>query len=106
MSVAVRVVVPAALSGIMASVILGVSRAIGETMIVTLAMGSNPVLCGNPLESCQTLTAYIAQASFGDTPQTSLEFKGIFAVGSVLFFLTLWMNLVSQRLVRRFRQVY
>ncbi len=106
MAVAVRVVVPAALSGIMAAVILGVSRAVGETMVVTIATGSNAVLCSNPLESCQTLTGYIAQASFGDTPQTSLEFKGIFAVGAVLFFMTLTLNILSQRLVRRYRQVY
>ncbi len=105
-SVAIRVVVPAALSGIMAAIILGVSRAVGETMVVTIATGQNPILCSSPLESCQTLTAYIAQASFGDTPQTSLEFKGIFAVGAVLFFMTLTLNLLSQRLVRRFRQVY
>lgn len=106
MSVAARVVVPAALSGIMAAVILGLSRAVGETMVVTIATGSNPAMCGNPLESCQTLTAYIAQASFGDNPQTSLEFKGIFAVGVVLFGMTLALNILSQRLVRRFRQVY
>lgn len=106
MSVATRVVVPAALSGIMAAVILGLSRAIGETMVVTIATGANPVLCSSPLESCQTLTAYIAQASFGDTPQTSIEFKGIFAVGAVLFLMTLALNMTSQRLVRRFRQVY
>lgn len=106
LSVATRVVVPAALSGIMAAVILGLSRAVGETMVVTIATGANPVMCGNPLRSCQTLTAYIAQASFGDTPQTSLEFKGIFAVGAVLFLMTLTLNILSQRLVRRYRQVY
>lgn len=106
LSVATRVVVPAALSGIMAAVILGISRAIGETMVVTIATGSNAVLCKNPLESCQTLTGYIAQASFGDTPQTSLEFKGIFAIGAVLFVMTLALNILSQRLVRRYRQVY
>jgi phosphate transport system permease protein len=106
MSVAVRVVLPAALSGIVASIILGLSRAVGETMVVTIAMGGTPVMCWNPLQSCQTLTAYIAQASFGDTPQTSLEFKGIFAVGAVLFLMTLTLNILSQRLVRRFRQVY
>lgn len=106
MSVATRVVVPAALSGIMAAVILGLSRAVGETMVVTIATGANPQMCLSPLKSCQTLTAYIAQASFGDTPQTSLEFKGIFAVGAVLFVITLTLNILSQRLVRRYRQVY
>jgi phosphate transport system permease protein len=106
MSVATRVVVPAAFSGIMAAVILGVSRAVGETMVVTIASGNTPCLGVNPLRSCQTLTAFIAQASFGDTPQTSIEFKSIFAVGAVLFFMTLALNIASQKLVRRFRQAY
>ncbi len=106
MAVSVRVVVPAALSGIMASIILGVSRAIGETMIVAIAAGSTPNLTWDPRESIQTLTGYIAQVAFGDVPQGSLKFKGIFAVGAVLFFLTLGLNVISQRLVRRFRQVY
>jgi phosphate transport system permease protein len=106
MSVAMRVVVPAAFSGIMAAIILGVSRAVGETMVVTIASGNTPCLGANPLRSCQTLTAFIAQASFGDTPQTSIEFKSIFAVGAVLFFMTLILNIASQQLVRRFRQAY
>ncbi len=106
MNVATRVVVPAALSGIMASVILGISRAVGETMIVAIAAGSTPRLTLDPRDSIQTLTGYIAQVAFGDIPQGSLRFKGIFAVGAVLFFLTLGLNVISQRLVRRFRQVY
>jgi phosphate transport system permease protein len=106
MAASIRVVVPAALSGITASIILALSRAVGETMVVAIAAGSTPVLTANPLHSIQTLTGYIVQASLGDTPQTSLEFKGIFAVGSVLFLMTLVLNIASQRLVRRFRQVY
>jgi phosphate transport system permease protein len=106
MTTSVRIVVPAALSGITASIILALSRAVGETMVVAIAAGSTPVLTANPLHSIQTLTGYIVQASLGDTPQTSLEFKGIFAVGSVLFLMTLILNIASQRLVRRFRQVY
>jgi phosphate transport system permease protein len=104
--VARRVVVPAALSGIVASVILGISRAVGETMIVVLAAGGTPNLTWNPLESVQTMTAYIVQVSLGDTPQGSLEFKTIFAVGMTLFVMTLGMNIVSQYLLQRFREVY
>jgi len=106
MTVATRVVVPAALSGIMASIILGLSRAIGETMIVAIAAGFRPNMCANPLEGCQTLTGFIVEASIGDTPQTSIDFKAIFAVGVVLFLMTLVLNVASQRLVRRYRQVY
>jgi phosphate transport system permease protein len=104
--VARRVVVPAALSGIMASFILAVSRAIGETMIVALAAGATPNLTWDPLESVQTMTAYIVQISLGDTPHGSLEFKTIFAVGMTLFLMTLAMNVVSQYLLQRFREVY
>lgn len=104
--VARKVVVPAALSGIMASFILAISRAIGETMIVTLAAGATPNLTWNPLDSVQTMTAYIVQVSLGDTPQGSLEFRTIFAVGMTLFLMTLAMNVVSQWLLHRFREVY
>lgn len=104
--VSVKVVIPAALSGIMAAIILGLSRAVGETMIVAIAAGSSPNLTFNPLESIQTLTGYIVQASLGDTPQTSIEYKGIFAVGLVLFVMTLVLNVLSLKLVRRYRQVY
>lgn len=105
-SVALRIVLPAAFSGVMASIILGVSRAVGETMIVAIAAGFRPNMCLNPLEGCQTLTGFIVEASIGDTPQTSIDFKAIFAVGLVLFAMTLLLNVASQRLVRRFRQVY
>ncbi len=104
--VARRVVVPAALSGIVASMILAISRAIGETMVVALAAGGTPNLTWNPLEAVQTMTAYIVQISLGDTPQGSLEFKTIFAVGMTLFVLTLAMNIVSQYMLARFREVY
>lgn len=101
-----KVIVPAALSGIMASIILALSRAIGETMIVMLATGTSPKLTGNPLDSAQTMTAFIAQISGGDTPQGSIQFKSLFAVALVLFVLTLVLNLISNRVVARFRNVY
>ena len=104
--VATRVVIPSALSGIAASVILGISRAVGETMIVAVAAGSTPKLTVNPLESIQTMTGYIAQVALGDSSAGTVDYSSIFAVGLTLFVITLVLNLVSQRLVRRFRQVY
>jgi phosphate transport system permease protein len=104
--VATRTVVPAALSGIIASFILAISRAIGETMIVTIAAGATPRLTLNPLESVQTMTAYIAQVSMGETPVGSIEYKTIFAVGLALFAVTLVMNMISAVVLRRFREVY
>jgi phosphate transport system permease protein len=106
LEVALRVVVPAALSGIAASFILAISRAIGETMAVAIAAGSTPILTADPTRSIQTMTGYIAQVSLGDTPQQSLEFRTIFAVGMTLFLMTLALNVVSQLFVRRFRNVY
>ncbi len=106
MVVGMRVVIPAALSGIMAAIILGTSRAVGETMIVTIATGSRPELCFNPLESCQAMTGYIAQAAFGDVGRGGTVYNSIFAVGAVLFAITLSLNILSQRLVRRYRQAY
>jgi phosphate transport system permease protein len=103
---ATKIVVPAALSGIVAAVILGVSRAIGETMIVTIAMGSQPNFGGSPLESMQAMTAYIVQVVGGETPRGSITFKSIFAVGSALFLITLTLNLVSYWFVRRYREIY
>lgn len=104
--VATRVVVPAALSGIVASFILALSRAIGETMIVTLAAGATPNLTLNPLESIQTMTAYIVQVSMGDTPHGSIEYRTLFAVGMTLFLITFAMNLLGQWVLRRYREVY
>jgi phosphate transport system permease protein len=104
--VSTRVVVPAALSGIVASFILAISRAVGETMAVTLAAGATPRMTLNFLESVQTMTAYIVQVSLGDTPHGTIEYRTIFAVGLVLFLITLGMNLLSQQITRRFREVY
>jgi len=104
--VSTRVVVPAALSGISASFILAISRAIGETMAVTIAAGMQPKMSLNLLESIETMTAYIVQVSLGDTPYGSLEYRTIFAVGLLLFLITLAMNLLRQRITRRFREVY
>ena len=106
LEVSTRVVIPAALSGIVAAFILSMSRAIGETMIVTVAAGQNPNFTFNPLVPIETMTAYIVQVSLGDTPTGTLEFKTIFAVGLSLFVITLAMNLMSQYFVRRFREVY
>jgi phosphate transport system permease protein len=104
--VATRTVVPAALSGIIASFILAISRAIGETMIVAIAAGATPKLTLNPLESVQTMTAYIAQVSLGEVPHGTLEYKTIFAVGLTLFFITLLMNIISNAVLRKYREVY
>jgi phosphate transport system permease protein len=101
-----RVVVPAALSGIMASIILAMSRAVGETMAVVLAVGANPQLTLDVRESVQTMTAFIVQISLGDTPAGSLQFKALFAVGGTLFLMTLALNLLSNRVVARFRNRY
>lgn len=99
--VATKVVVPAALSGIIAAFILAVSRAIGETMIVTLAGGSTPRLSLNPLIGMQTMTAYIVQVSLGDTPAGSVEYQSLFVVGLLLFTITLAMSAVSRSVRRR-----
>jgi phosphate transport system permease protein len=104
--VAVRIVVPAALSGIMASFILAISRALGETMAVVIAAGATPNLTLNPLESVQTMTAYIVQISMGEVPVGTIEYQTIFAVGLTLFAITLGMNIVSGFVLRRFREVY
>jgi len=101
-----KVVFPAAISGIMASVILAMSRAIGETMAVLLAVGSKPQFTLDPTESVQTMTAFIASISLGETAQGSIEFKSLFAVGATLFVLTLALNLLSGWFVRRFRTAY
>jgi phosphate transport system permease protein len=104
--VATRIVVPAAASGIIASFVLGISRAIGETMIVLIAAGQQPNLTLDPRQAIETMTAFIAATGAGDVPTGSLEYKTIFAVGATLFVLTLAMNVVSIRLVRKYREVY
>jgi phosphate transport system permease protein len=104
--VATRIVVPAAISGIIASFVLAISRAVGETMIVLIAAGGQPNFTWNPLEQVQTMTAFIAATGQGDVPTGSIEYKTIFAVGATLFVMTFVMNLISIRLVRRFREVY
>ena len=106
METAVRVVLPAALSGVIASIILAFSRAIGETMIVTIAAGQNPNFTIDPRETIQTMTSFIVQISLGDTPQGSLEFRTLFAVAMTLFVFTLGMNLIAQWVAHRFREEY
>jgi phosphate transport system permease protein len=99
-------VFPAALSGVMASIILAASRAIGETMAVVLAVGTNPQLTLDPRQSIQTMTAFIVQVSLGDTPQDSIQFKSLFAVAATLFVMTFALNVISNAIVRRFRNAY
>lgn len=101
-----NVTVPAAFSGIIASFVLAVSRAFGETMAVTLAAGATPNLTLNPLESIQTMTAYIVQVSLGDTPAGGIEYQTIFAVGALLFVVTFGMNVAANWIMNRYREVY
>jgi phosphate transport system permease protein len=103
---AVRVVFPAALSGVVAALVLGASRAVGETVIILIAGGQRANLSLNPYESYQSMAAFIAATSRGDIPTSSIEYETIFVVAMTLFVLTLALNLVSIRLVRRYRQVY
>jgi len=104
--VAFNIVFPAALSGITASVILAVSRAIGETMIVAIAAGQQPKLTLNPLVPIETITAYIVQISLGDTPHGTLEYQTIFVCGMTLFLLTFVLNVISFKLKRHFQEIY
>jgi phosphate transport system permease protein len=104
--VSTRIVVPAAVSGIVASYVLAISRAVGETMIVLIAAGQLARVTLDPRESIETMTAFIAATGTGDVPTGSIEYKTIFAVGLTLFAVTFVMNLISIRLVRRFREVY
>ena len=106
MKVALRVVVPAAVSGIVASFVLGISRAVGETMIVLVAAGQQPNLTFDPRAAVETISAFIAATGAGDVPTGSLEYKTIFAAGATLFLMTLILNVIAIRLVRRFREVY
>jgi phosphate ABC transporter permease protein PstC len=106
MQTTLRVVFPAALSGVAAAVVLGLSRAVGETMIVALAAGAQKNLSLDPREGMQTMTAFIAQTAKGETPVGTVEYNNLFAVGLLLFVITLLINVVSISFVRRFRQVY
>lgn len=103
---AVKVIIPAAYSGIAASFVVAISRAIGETMVVTIAAGMMPNLTFNPTESIQTLTAYIVQVSIGDVAHGTVEFRSIFAAGIVLFIMTLFFNIIGFWLRKRIREVY
>lgn len=103
---AVKVVVPAALSGITAAFIVAISRAIGETMIVAIAAGAGPNFTFNPFKSAETMTGHIVRISGGDLSYDSIDYNSIFAIGLMLFFITLALNIISQRIVQRFREVY
>jgi phosphate transport system permease protein len=104
--VSVRIVLPAALSGITASFLLAIARAVGETMAVTIAAGQNPSLTLNPLRSIETMTAFIVNVSLGDTPAGTVEYVSLYAVGTTLFLMTLSMNIAAQWVLRRFREAY
>lgn len=104
--VTTKVVVPAGLSGVMASFLLAISRAIGETMAVTLAAGMTPNISLSMLESIQTMTSYIVQVSLGDTPSGGVAYQTLFAVAALLFVITLMLNIFSQWILDRFREVY
>lgn len=106
MQTALRVVFPSALSGITAAYVLGVSRAIGETMVVAIAAGMQPTLTWNPLEPAATMTAYIVQVSLGDLPHGSIGYQTIFAAGLTLLLMTLMFNIAGHALKKRYRQVY
>jgi len=103
---AIQIVLPAALSGVAAAIIVGLSRAIGETMIVALAAGAGPNLTLNPFKSAETMTGHIVRIAGGDLSYDSIDYDSIFAIGLLLFFITLTLNIISQRVVRRFREVY
>ena len=103
---AVKIVVPAALSGIAAAVIVGISRAVGETMIVAIAAGAGPNFTLNPFKAAETMTGHIVRISGGDISYDSIDYNSLFAIGLVLFFITFTLNIISQRIVHRFREVY
>lgn len=103
---AIKIVLPAALSGIIAAFIIGISRAIGETMIVAVAAGSGPAFTFNPFKGAETMTGYIARISGGDVAYDTPDYNSIFAIGLLLFTITLILNIVSRRLVAKYREVY
>jgi len=106
LEVATQVVVPAALSGITAAIILGFSRAVGEAMIVAIAAGAGPNLTWNPFRPAETMTGHIVRISGGDLSYDSIDYNSLFAIALMLFLITLLLNLVSQRIIKRFREVY
>jgi phosphate transport system permease protein len=106
LEVSLKVVLPAALSGIAAAIIVGISRAVGETMIVALAAGAGPNFTLNPFIGAETITGHIVRISGGDLSYDSVDYNSIFALGLLLFIITLALNVISQRVVRRFREVY
>jgi phosphate transport system permease protein len=106
LEVALKVVVPAALSGIAAAMLIAISRAVGETMIVAVAVGAGPNFTFNPFMGAETMTGHIVRISGGDLSYDSIDYNSIFAIGLMLFFITFTLNLISQRIVRRFREVY
>lgn len=103
---AVKIVVPAAFSGIAAAVIIGLSRAVGETMVVALAAGAGSAFTFNPFHAAETMTGHIVRISGGDLSYQSIDYSSIYSIGLVLFFITLGLNMLSRRIVRRFREVY
>jgi len=103
---ATHIVVPAAFSGIAAALIIGISRAVGETMIVALAAGAGANLTLNPFVHAETMTGYIVRISGGDLSYDSIDYNSIFAIGLLLFFLTLILNIISQRVIKHFREEY
>ncbi len=106
LELALKVVVPASLSSICAAFVLAISRAVGETMIVAIAAGQSPVLTLNPLKSIQTMTGFMVNLSLGDIQQGTIEFKTLYAVGALLFIITLLMNMAARMIVKKFREVY
>lgn len=106
LEVAIKVVLPAALSGISAAIILGISRAIGETMIVAVAAGAGPNFTLNPFKGAETMTGHIVRISGGDLSYDSIDYDSIFAIGLFLFVITFVLNIISQRIVRKFREIY
>ncbi len=104
--VATQIVVPAALSGIFAAFVVGVSRAVGETMIVAIAAGAGPRFTLNPFRAAETMTGHIARISGGDLSYNTIDYNSIFAIGLSLFVLTLTLNIISQQIIKRFREVY
>jgi phosphate transport system permease protein len=103
---ATRVVLPAALSGVTAAFIVAISRAVGETMVVAIAAGAGPKFTFNPFQAAETMTGHIVRISGGDLSYDSIDYNSIFAIGLLLFLMTLTLNMISQRIVRRFREVY